>query len=368
MASEISGQRAMYSALRKWNTDTAPELFGAVVDRIKGNLFSLATGEGGTIPQSSESTARRFATDAVLPIFTAPYSRSVYPDGRSPFAEDGVTPLSPYAREINEAIANVTVAVVMGHHKYIRRRMPDDIMAWLQAPTTDRIVSEQSVVFNAIFRPNPLANYERAHTWVDPNGYRLSDRVWRASQSTRDKVDRLITEAIRQGRGSQEIAADLERFLLPNRQNLRTRAPYGTDASYDAMRIARTEIARAHAEASLVSAQSNPFVSGMDWMLSPVHGCCDICDEFATIRAGERIKEPYPIGSSPLPVVDTHPQCMCSIMPAPITVSRDEIINELRASIERGRRPNPTPAAPIVFLNSLLGEALVRQFAMEIMI
>jgi hypothetical protein len=145
------------------------------------------------------------------------------------------------------------------------RLLPADLKLMLRSG----VVREQGDVFT----PNPLAGYDPPHLWVDPNGYRLSDRIWRTAGATRRKVDAFLEDGIAQGRGSLKLSRDLERFLHPGRQLVRTKTPYGTDASYDAMRLARTEISRGAAQAHETAARANPFVSGLRWKLSPQHPC-----------------------------------------------------------------------------------------------
>lgn len=70
--------------------------------------------------------------------------------------------------------------------------------------------------------------------------------------------------AFAEGMGALELSRKLERFLLPNRANLRTNRPYGTSAAFDAMRLARTEIARAANQAAFLSSYLNLYVDKID--------------------------------------------------------------------------------------------------------
>ncbi len=167
--------------------------------------------------------------------------------------------------------------------------LPGDIKVWLSVQAGIAREQEDVIDLDAladywrtwrasrdpqnVFAPNPLAEYDPPHLWVDPNGYRLSDRVWRTAGETRRKVDAMVDEGIRQGRGALALSRDLEEYLHPGRQIVRTKAPYGTDASYDAMRLARTEITRAASKAHEAAALDNPFVTGLKWKLSPQHPC-----------------------------------------------------------------------------------------------
>jgi hypothetical protein len=196
-----------------------------------------------------------------------------------------------------------------------------------------------------VFKPNVLARYEAPHTWVDPNGYTLSERVWRTAGNTRRKLDLFLEERIAQGDGALRISKDLEAFLQPGRQLRRTTAPYGTDASYDAMRLARPEIARAAARANEASAAMNPFVKGLETVLSPQHPCCDICDEAA--ESG-----PWPVGEIPDKFrIPMHPHCMCHYREVLID-NPQEVLDQLRKEIRSRRRE----------LTGLVGPLQVAQF------
>lgn len=275
-------------------------------------------------------------------------------DGRQPFGVDGVTPLAVYPALLNDALVRSQYAVLRSHSKFIRRRLINapDVERWLRA---SRLSAEQ-------WQPtNPLAQYEPAHTWVDPNGYTLSTRIWRTGVSTRARLDALLTEAIETGMSAERLAAELEQFLLPSRGGLRTQRPYGTNASFDAMRLARSEITRAHSQASSLAARANPYVTGMDYALSARHPKFDICDGFATIgMGGERLRDPYPIGSNyPIPVSSTHPQCLCTLRPFAGRGSR-EVVESFRQQLLRGDPPPITAVDAFALLLAALGRQLVQ--------
>lgn len=107
-----------------------------------------------------------------------------------------------------------------------------------------------------------------------------------------------------------------------------TTAPYGTTASYNAMRLARSEITRAHSIAAHAAAMQNPFVNREYYHLSPAHNSDpgDPCELFAADSAAN---DGYPKGQCPLPMVDTHPHCMCYTTSGVIPMS--EAITQIRA-------------------------------------
>src|SRR5690606_79860 len=146
------------------------------------------------------------------------------------------------------------------------------------------------------------------------------------------------------------------------RAAFRTSRPYGTDASFDAMRLARTEIARAANSAAYTAAVMNPYVTAIDIARSP-NGSrdCKICPQYATIGfGGERIRDSYPIESAPIPVF--HPQCMCHTRSV-TTDKPADITARLRAVLEEGRldlhNPAITPAQRNSFIEMLIGLELI---------
>lgn len=333
-----TAQRQFKAALNDSLTPTVHRIAGLVVS----NATSVKVFPDGqqvlTIPVLHESRVLSQAGDTLQRFF-------VGQDFRQVFGTDGVTALSPYAHLLNQFIARVTGRIVKRSSDFLKERLPEDVQRYLLTAH----IREQ-------FSGNPFAQYESAHTWVDPRGYRLSDRIWQTSIRTRTQMDGLLSEGIRSGRGAFDLAKELERFLLPERALLRTDRPYGRDASYHALNLARTEIGRAGTQASFVVGLSNPYVDGFDFALSAQHPKFDICDRLATIGMhNERLRPPYPVtGYVPKPFVDTHPQCLCVIIPS-ASKSTAEVVEELRDMMRR-RLPAPiTPIDPLRFIKRLLG-------------
>jgi hypothetical protein len=321
----IQAPRALAAAQRAFKRDFRA-LRTATAQQARMVLLSAATLDG-TIPADNltpvqERIGRMISAEYVV--------------GRNAFAQDGVTALSPYARLLNAGIASVTRAVVHSHHVWLQRNVPEDVYRWLLSG--QGMVSEQ-------FHPNPLADYDTAHTFVDPNGYILSDRIWQVNVRARVQVDQLLAEGIRRGDSAVNIAKRLEQFMVPGRAKIRTRTPYGNDGSYDARRLARTEITAAHGRAMIVSAKANPYVETIDWVLSPSHPEIDICDDLA---AGS----PYALDS--VPSYPAHPHDLCHLRSN--TRPTAEVTEELRAMIAANEPPPyTTPANERSFLFLLLG-------------
>lgn len=157
--------------------------------------------------------------------------------------------------------------------------------------------------------PRPKLTVDPIFTWLDERGYNLSDRIWNISEATSAQIDALLNEAISSGMQSTTLAKRLEQFLLPGRHLPQTTTPYGTTGSYNARRLARTEITRANSMATKAASIANSFVERMYYNLSNSHVADgDICEEYAAISDAN---DGYDPASCPVPGADSHPNCMC---------------------------------------------------------
>lgn len=265
----------------------------------------------------------------------------------------GAQPQSPYALLLVQGITAVTRIMVERQVAILRRLLAQrapDVLQWLTGPRPLRPVRELK------------GTYEPFHQFVDPNGYRLSDRIWRTSIDVRSRVDRLLSYHIARGTSAVQLADLLEPFLTSRALRQRTMTPYGTEGSYAARRLARTEITAAAGRATVNSSIANPFVNGVQWRLSGSHRDLDICDGFA--NGGPNGDGIYP--PDQVPPYPSHPNELCSLLPV-ATGNMEELITSLRADIQAAR-----PAARAVqglfnaewlvsaILGGLLDEALQR--------
>jgi len=163
--------------------------------------------------------------------------------------------------------------------------------------------------------------YDALHLFVHPDGYRLSDRVWRANARIRNNIDRLLAYHVRNGTAAVEVASELERFLKREVRG-RTLKPYGRWGSYEARRLARTEITAAFGRATVAAAQANPYVQQIEWALSPSRTQDWDCN-CQSNTAGS----PYPKGQ--VPTYPDHPHCMCTLRP--VVGDTKEITEDIRA-------------------------------------
>lgn len=192
------------------------------------------------------------------------------------------------------------------------------------------------------------------------DGLRLSDRIWRVGERWRNAVTRVVEDGVARGLDPRKLAREVERYLKPgawsaHKLETRRRLKVPADVSYEAMRLARTEMGNAFHEASILSNRAAPSYLGIYWRLSAEHPAPDVCDDYATHdgtgfwRSGEEPVRP-------------HPQCFC--VPVPCHEDPDQFVERLRAwrsdptsqpDIEDWftgrppgalRRPGPTQAPP----------------------
>lgn len=135
-------------------------------------------------------------------------------------------------------------------------------------------------------------------------------------------VRSILDVGIRDGKSAQQIADDIEDYIKPLADGRRIspftwirdkfgqakvkmieqgKIPAGS-VSYNAFRIARTEINITYRQAVIELNRGRKWVKGYKWNLSPSHPQLDICDEWAgKVYENER------------DVPEGHPHCMCYV-------------------------------------------------------
>lgn len=173
------------------------------------------------------------------------------------------------------------------------------------------------------------------------DGLQLSDRLWIINDNNKNKVLRAINSAVIQGHSASEAAASLiangER-IPPEIQNKVNNAQASKiskilkaqgnddDAAYwQARRLFRTELNRAHGMAYQNSLEDDDDIIGTRFMLSPNHPRVDICDMHASVNRYGLGKGVYPKGKNPWPA---HPNTLSYVE----AVFVDEVTEEDRAT------------------------------------
>lgn len=135
--------------------------------------------------------------------------------------------------------------------------------------------------------------------FVQADGLTLSDRLWRLDRGVKEALTRAIGQAVVQGQSAAQAAREFVARGEPIPRDVaqrvaRGQAPAlassadmlrnanGGDGYWQAERVMRTEINRAHGEAFMAAGQSSPGFAGWRYLLSPRHPKPDICDLLAS--------------------------------------------------------------------------------------
>lgn len=160
------------------------------------------------------------------------------------------------------------------------------------------------------------------------DGLTLSDRLWRADKNARDAIGQTITQAVVQGQSASQAAAELVRqgfgdslpadveaglaraspAQVARRVQRQIFTTTDADTAYsNALRLARTELNRAHGEAYRAGAFEDDEVIGTRFLLSSRHPKADVCDMHARVNRYGLGPGVYPRGRSPWPA---HPNTL----------------------------------------------------------
>lgn len=283
-------------------TEMRDQVFAPLARAISHDLLRLS--RGGTVPISSLDTVRqRLARHVQHTMLGQPLR-----DGTlTPYTlarDSAPVPRSPYFKTLYGMMRRAAEVSVNRHADLMRKYLPPDLIQAMAYATLNP--------FEVALHEARGPQYDPLHLWLGDDGKRLSDRIWQATGDMRAKLDAYLTEAIARRLPVDQIAAGLEEYLVEGA------------GSYEAMRLARTEVAAAAARADSAAGQGNPFVESYTPFTSPIHKCCDYCD---TVVQGA----PYPKADlTHLPPY--HPQCLCgfvwnlvSNIPAVLAALRQQI-------------------------------------------
>lgn len=122
----------------------------------------------------------------------------------------------------------------------------------------------------------------------------FSERIWGNNESLKGNLDRLLTQALINGKGPNALASDL-------------RKQYDV-SKYEASRLMRTESARVQGAAAIQNMLDHG-IREYEWISEPDSKTCHEC---AALN-GKRFKiEAGKVGENLIPL---HPNCRCAIMP-----------------------------------------------------
>lgn len=153
------------------------------------------------------------------------------------------------------------------------------------------------------------------------NGMKLSDRIWEKGAEAREAIRSIIWDGTARGRDAVKIARDIEKYARHGRGTLTQDYPnmmarmgkrIPKNLSYEALRLARTEMTMAFQEGTYAAGRVNPSYRGVRWMLSSGHPFRDVCDDLAEADLYGLGPGGYPAGEEP---ITPHPNCLCYQIP-----------------------------------------------------
>lgn len=112
----------------------------------------------------------------------------------------------------------------------------------------------------------------------------LSERIWEYTKKFNKDIDYIIAEGIANKKSTYEIAKDLEKYVNPDAAKDYDWSKVYPNSSkkvdYNAQRLARTAVNHAFQQAQKRSCEKNPYVEGIRWISSNIHGrTCPICSD-----------------------------------------------------------------------------------------
>ncbi|MZK53466.1 hypothetical protein [Clostridium beijerinckii] len=167
------------------------------------------------------------------------------------------------------------------------------------------------------------------------DGLYLSDRIWSKSKKYRQNMTDIIQASVAEGQDCTKTAKALEQYVLKKKKTLASEYPnmmarmgnrIPNDVSYEALRLARTEMTSAFGEATLSAAKVSPSCRGVKYILSASHPKPDICDDITgTDKHGLGIGV-YPIDEAPL--YPFHCNCLC--IPTTVNEKPEDFVQRLK--------------------------------------
>lgn len=229
-----------------------------------------------------------------------------------------------------EAVSLPFGVLAVRDERLVRAAVSDERLAvseGLRAKSQELIAES---IENGVFKPQieVLLNAAAEHLYGDARN--LSGRIWNVEGMGRDAINNVIIQGITEGDSAWNIAKKLEGFLgagadcprwTSTRLYGRTASEKaagdvtgllsgndcdGRGVSYNALRLARTEIQKAHALATDKVLAAQPWVEKEQCHLSASHPEADECDD--VISNGEEGKGIYEVGTIEYPL---HPNCFC---------------------------------------------------------
>ncbi|WP_242661287.1 hypothetical protein [Alkaliphilus metalliredigens] len=167
-------------------------------------------------------------------------------------------------------------------------------------------------------------------------GLKLSDQIWNKNQNYRKSINNILTSGVASGEDCLTVARGIENYVKKGKKsfakdypNMMARMPgrIPEDISYEALRLARTEMTSAYGMGTTKAAHLNPATKGIKYILSASHPKYDICDPITMADDYGLGPGGYPLDKAPL--YPFHPNCLCIM--TTINEDPEELVARLRA-------------------------------------
>lgn len=148
------------------------------------------------------------------------------------------------------------------------------------------------------------------------NTLQLSSRIWRQIDLSTGLIQKEIDKGLLRGLSAEELAARVGAHLKPG---------IAGGVSYNAMRLARTEINNAFHYTQIRYTREMPWVDGYQWHKSRSHNHVDVCDDRASQNHDGLGRGVYKKKNVP---GKAHPHCFCYL--TTVTVPPAQFEKQLR--------------------------------------
>lgn len=241
--------------------------------------------------------------------------------------------------EIKSRIDELNGQLTINFEKHIERNV--DAGSYYAKKVTLNIVENANItkmtkplINQAFYKMN--ANAVEAIWSRSRFGLTLNEQIWNKNQNYRKNINKILISGVATGEDCVTVARSIEKYVkkgaksfakdYPNMMSrMKGRVP--EDISYEALRLARTEMTSAYGLSTMKTATLNPSNRGVKFMLSASHPEWDICD----IHCG---RDDYDLGPGGYPLDKApdypfHPNCLCIM--TQINEEPDSLLERLKA-------------------------------------
>lgn len=231
------------------------------------------------------------------------------------------TRLKRVQKEINKRIDELNNQLTINFEKYISKNVKAG-SSYSKQITLDLARKagtkklNASTIENAFYKMN--ANAVEAMWSRTRYGLTLNDHIWNKNKNYRKHINNILISGVATGEDCVTVARALERYVKKGKKTFTEDYPnmmsrmggrVPGDISYEALRLARTEMTSAYGMGTMKSASLNPANKGVRFILSGSHPEYDICDVYCATDDYGLGPGGYPLDEAP--DYPFHPNCLC---------------------------------------------------------